>query len=298
MGELLASSPAEDAVDGFAGTQRRRCGWPPTPTSPRCPPPPRAVPDVADAFAVQVLGEEAPVADPAVARQAIRDADAAAAPRRRRRPGARPRKGASTVRVDAERLDQLMHYMGELVLHRTQVEALAAGADVPGLSQAMQSLTRDLPRAAGDGHAGPDDPGRGRLPALPAPGPRPADQARQGGPPAAGRRRTPSSTAPSSTRSATRSCTSCATRSTTGSSRRRSASPPASPPTGVLEISARHAGGNVVITVRDDGRGIDPERVARKAAERGLITAEQIAGDRRRRAPPSCSSTPASPPPT
>src|SRR3712207_8088137 len=35
-----------------------------------------------------------------------------------------------------------MHFMGELVLHRTQVEALAAGADVPGLSQAMQNLTR------------------------------------------------------------------------------------------------------------------------------------------------------------
>ena len=48
------------------------------------------------------------------------------------------------------------------------------------------------------------------------------------------------------------------------------------PETGVLEISARHAGGNVVITVRDDGRGIDPARVARKALERGLITADQV----------------------
>ena len=70
------------------------------------------------------------------------------------------------------------------------------------------------------------------------------------------------------------------------------------PATGALEISARHAGGNVVITVRDDGRGIDPERVARKAVERGLITAEQAAADRRRRARSSCSSPPASRPPT
>src|SRR6478672_4512175 len=38
------------------------------------------------------------------------------------------------------------------------------------------------------------------------------------------------------------------------------------PPTGVLELSARQAGGNVVITVRDDGRGIDPARIAAKAA--------------------------------
>ena len=47
------------------------------------------------------------------------------------------------------------------------------------------------------------------------------------------------------------------------------------PATGTLEISARHAGGNVVITVRDDGRGIDPATVAAKAVERGLITPEQ-----------------------
>ena len=47
------------------------------------------------------------------------------------------------------------------------------------------------------------------------------------------------------------------------------------PATGVLELRAHHAGGNVVITVRDDGRGIDPARVARKASEHGLITAAE-----------------------
>jgi two-component system chemotaxis sensor kinase CheA len=48
------------------------------------------------------------------------------------------------------------------------------------------------------------------------------------------------------------------------------------PATGTLEISAQHAGGNVIITVADDGRGIDPRRVAEKAAERGLITADAV----------------------
>ena len=48
------------------------------------------------------------------------------------------------------------------------------------------------------------------------------------------------------------------------------------PATGTLEISARHAGGNVVISVRDDGRGIDPAKVAGKAAERGLIAPELV----------------------
>ena len=42
-------------------------------------------------------------------------------------------------------------------------------------------------RAAVDGHAGPDDPGGGRLPALPAARARPLDQARQAGRPAARR---------------------------------------------------------------------------------------------------------------
>src|SRR5215211_4312110 len=49
-----------------------------------------------------------------------------------------PSRAASTIRVDAERLDQLMHLMGELVVQRTRVEALAAEAEVPGLSHAMQ----------------------------------------------------------------------------------------------------------------------------------------------------------------
>ena len=45
-----------------------------------------------------------------------------------------------------------------------------------------------------------------------------------------------------------------------GSSRRTSAWRRASRARGTLEIAARHAGGSVVIEVRDDGRGIDPRR--------------------------------------
>ena len=69
------------------------------------------------------------------------------------------------------------------------------------------------------------------------------------------------------------------------------------PKTGTLEISARHAGGNVVIEVRDDGRGIDPAKVGKRAVERGLITAEAAAGARQPAAPRSCSSSRASRPP-
>ena len=46
------------------------------------------------------------------------------------------------MRVDSERLDQLMHLMGELVVHRTHAESLVAHAGIPGLQQAMQDLAR------------------------------------------------------------------------------------------------------------------------------------------------------------
>ena len=157
-----------------------------------------------------------------------------------------------------------MHFMGELVLHRTQVEALAAEADVPGLSQAMQDLTRTshalqamvmqvrmipveavflrFPRLVRDLSTklgkqvelelvGKDtELDRTVVDALGDPLVHLDPQLARPRPRGA----------------------------------RRSASRPASRPTGTLELSARHAGGNVVIEVRDDGRGIDPAKVARE----------------------------------
>src|SRR5262249_5008259 len=46
---------------------------------------------------------------------------------------------------------------------------------------------------------------------------------------------------------------------------------------GHLRLRAFHEGGQVNIEISDDGRGIDPERIKRKALERGLITSEQAA---------------------
>lgn len=46
---------------------------------------------------------------------------------------------------------------------------------------------------------------------------------------------------------------------------------------GVVALRAFHAGGQVVVEVTDDGKGIDPEKVAAKAVERGLRTARQVA---------------------
>jgi len=45
---------------------------------------------------------------------------------------------------------------------------------------------------------------------------------------------------------------------------------------GTLQVRAFHEGGQVNITVTDDGRGIDPEQVAAKAIEQGILSPEQI----------------------
>jgi chemotaxis family two-component system sensor histidine kinase/response regulator PixL len=45
---------------------------------------------------------------------------------------------------------------------------------------------------------------------------------------------------------------------------------------GEIEISAYHKGGQTIIEVRDDGRGLDLEAIARRALERGWLTAEQL----------------------
>jgi len=44
---------------------------------------------------------------------------------------------------------------------------------------------------------------------------------------------------------------------------------------GHIYLTARHDGNNVVIEVRDDGRGIDLEKVRKTAVERGIITEEE-----------------------
>lgn len=49
------------------------------------------------------------------------------------------------------------------------------------------------------------------------------------------------------------------------------------PAAGRLRLAASHTGDRVLITVSDDGAGIDPERLRRKAVEKGLISAEAAA---------------------
>ncbi|HVB21803.1 MAG TPA: response regulator [Ktedonobacteraceae bacterium] len=51
------------------------------------------------------------------------------------------------------------------------------------------------------------------------------------------------------------------------------------PPVGHIKLSAAYEGNQVVITVRDDGKGIDPENVRNAAIARGLIRPNQTLSD-------------------
>jgi two-component system, chemotaxis family, sensor kinase CheA len=46
-------------------------------------------------------------------------------------------------------------------------------------------------------------------------------------------------------------------------------------PTGTVRLEAFHQGGNVVVELQDDGRGLDRQRIVRKAIERGLVESDK-----------------------
>jgi two-component system chemotaxis sensor kinase CheA len=46
------------------------------------------------------------------------------------------------------------------------------------------------------------------------------------------------------------------------------------PADGVVRLSAHHAENQIVITIQDDGRGIDPDSIRRAAATKGIVTQE------------------------
>ena len=223
-------------------------------------PVPEPAPDAPEVEAAPVA---APVAEAAPAAPAAPPAETHA-------------KATRTVRVDAERLDTLMHSMGELVIHRTAVEALTANLEIEGLQQAVQELTRSsqalqsmvmqvrmipvdvvflrFPRLVRDlsGKLSKEvklnlvgsetELDRTVVDALGDPLVHLVRNSLDHG--------------------------------LEGPEERRAAG---KTETGTLQIAARHAGGSVVIEVRDDGRGINPEIVARKALERGLIDAQAAA---------------------
>jgi two-component system, chemotaxis family, sensor kinase CheA len=232
------------------------------------------VADAPVAAAAAAAAEEAPVT-PAATAGAGAPAPAAEAAKTGA-PPAHAKGGARTVRVDAERLDALMHSMGELVIHRTAVEALTTNLDVPGLQQAMQELTRSsqaLQSMVMQVRMIPVDVVFLRFPRLVR------DLSTKLG------KEVKLDLVGSETeldRTVVDALGDPLVHLVRNSldhglepGDQREAE--GKPRTGTLTIAARHAGGSVVIEVRDDGRGIDPQAVARKALANGLIDAQAAA---------------------
>jgi two-component system chemotaxis sensor kinase CheA len=265
-GEILASVPTEEGVEQFTG--RTIEVWiasdHESDVLSACA---TAVPDVVGATVTDAIST--PAAEEAAAPEAEPDPAAADAPAQRKT------AATSTVRVDAERLDQLMHLMGELVIHRTHAESLALHTAVPGLHQAMQDLTRSsqaLQTMVMQIRMIPVEAVFLRFPRLvrdlSAKLGKKVDLQLSGSDTELDRTVVDALGDP-----LVHLVRNSLDHGLESAEEREAAGKPA---TGALEISARHAGGSVLISVRDDGRGIDPLHVARKAAERGLISEDAI----------------------
>lgn len=48
---------------------------------------------------------------------------------------------------------------------------------------------------------------------------------------------------------------------------------------GNIHLSAFHRGGQIIIEIKDDGRGLDPAKLIKKAQDKGLISADQVLSD-------------------
>jgi two-component system chemotaxis sensor kinase CheA len=273
-GDVLRSTPAEGEVDGFDGrvievllatdheVEAVAAAI-------------RSVPDVADARVAEAVVEPVEEIAPLLA---VVDEDGtlapAAAPVAASAPAGKKGGNHQTVRVDAERLDQLMHLMGELVVQRTHVEALSLEADVPGLGQAMQELTRSshaLQAMVMQIRMIPIEAVFMRFPRLVRDVASKLDK--QVELDLVGKETELDRTVVDAIgdplvhlirNSLDHGLETPEDRIAAGKS-----------PTGKLTIAARHAGGSISITVKDDGHGINPQKVAAVAVQRGLITREQ-----------------------
>jgi len=274
QGEVLRTTPSESDLEGWTGSVIEVL------IATDCDPESLAITarDIQDVTDVRVAEhEQDPIVDVPVIKIVPAAGEESAAPEAQESGSASGhKKHTQTVRVDADRLDSLMHCMGELVVQRTLVEALAADVDVPGLSQAMQELTRSshalqamvmqirmipveavfmrFPRLVRDVATRLDKQVDLQLIGKETELDRTVVDAI--GDPLVHliRNSLDHGLEPAEERIAA-----------------------GKPPTGTLTIAARHAGGSIVITVKDDGRGIDPEKVAAIAVKRGIITQEQAA---------------------
>jgi two-component system, chemotaxis family, sensor kinase CheA len=260
-GEVLASAPAPDAVEQFRG--RAIDAWIASDHE-----------DATIAANVRRVSEVFTVVVNEAPKPGVKAAPPVPQPAAGK-PSEAPIKATQTrtVRVDAERLDALMHSMGELVIHRTAVEALTANLEVEGLQQAVQELTRSsqaLQAMVMQVRMIPVDVVFLRFPRLIR------DLSTKLGKEVKLELVGSETELDRTVVDALGDPLVHLVRNALdhGLERPDDRLAAGKPRHGTVEIAARHAGGSVVIEVRDDGNGIDPQAIARKALSLGMIDEE------------------------
>jgi two-component system chemotaxis sensor kinase CheA len=191
-------------------------------------------------------------------------------------PVAVPGAAARTVRVDSERLDALMHSVGELLVHRARVENIASSRLDPELRNAVDELSRaaqEMQSMVMDVRMVDVDTVFRRMPRVVR------DLARELGKDVQ-LRISGSSTELDRTvvdllgDPLTHLVRNAIDHGIESPEEREQAGKPRE---ATLSISAVASGGVVVVRVQDDGRGMRPDLVRRRAVERGLLSAEDAA---------------------
>jgi len=282
-GEVLVSAPTPDVVEQFQG--REINAWIASDHEDEAIA--GNVRGVSEVFTVEVIpvpGAQPgrPSAEPRTPEAAPAPVAVEPAPATVQKPAEKPAEApvkttqTRTVRVDAERLDALMHSMGELVIHRTAVEALTANLEIEGLQHAAQELTRSsqaLQAMVMQVRMIPVDVVFLRFPRLIR------DLSTKLGKEVKLELVGSETELDRTVVDALGDPLVHLVRNALdhGLERPDERLAAGKPRQGTIQIAARHAGGSVVIEVRDDGNGIDPHAVARKALSLGMIDEDAAA---------------------
>ena len=185
-------------------------------------------------------------------------------------------KDASTIRVPAERLDEMMDRVGELVIAQARLTQLAtAGGGTKGVAEEIERLTSALRDAMMGIRMVPIGSLFGRFRRLVH------DLSRDLG------KEIEMTTAGEETEldktmierladPLVHVIRNAADHGLEDPEVRRAAG---KPPAGHINLVARHAGAEVLISVGDDGRGLDAKRIRAKAEENGLIAPDAVLTD-------------------
>ena len=185
-------------------------------------------------------------------------------------------KEASTIRVPAERLDEMMDRVGELVIAQARLTQLATGGGgTKGVAEEIERLTSALRDAMMGIRMVPIGSLFGRFRRLVH------DLSRDLG------KEIEMTTAGEETEldktmierladPLVHVIRNAADHGLEGPDVRQAAGKPAA---GHISLVARHAGAEVLISVSDDGRGLDAKRIRAKAEENGLVTADAVLTD-------------------